>query len=71
MVTEERLKELGLSQGDIAEFFNLEEEGRYSAQGKLLRRYRKTYLENVHNSERLISGLDYVLYEIRKEHSAT
>lgn len=71
MVTEERLKELGLSQGDIAEFFNLEEEGRYSAQEKLLRRYRKKYLENVHNSERLIRGLDYVLYEIRKEHSAT
>lgn len=70
MVTAERLKELGLSQGDIQEFFRLEEEGRYSAQEKLLRRYRSAYLDNVHIGERLISGIDYVLHEIKKEHPA-
>lgn len=71
MVTAERLKELGFSQSDIAEFFRLEEEARYSAQEEMLRRYRRAYLDNIHKSERLISSLDYALYEMKKEHSST
>ena len=66
MVSAEMLSEIGLSQEDVAEFFRLEETKQYLAQEKLLRKYRKTYLDDVHKGERLISNIDYVIYEIHK-----
>lgn len=68
MVTEELLAEIGLSTKDISEFFRLEESKQYLAQERLLRKYRHTYLDDVHKREKLISQLDYVLYQMKKDH---
>lgn len=69
MVSPERLTEIGLSQEDIAEFTRLEALGQYASQERLLRRYRNLYLDDVHKSEKRISDLDYILYELKREHS--
>lgn len=68
MISAERLTEIGLSQEDVAEFVRLETLGQYTSQERLLRRYRTLYLDDVHKNEKRISDLDYILYEMKREH---
>lgn len=67
MPSEEVLIECGLTPEDVSAFYRFGEERRYAAQEKLLRKYREILLESVHKDERLISNLDYLLYEIQKK----
>ena len=61
------LAELGLPPAEIAEFLRLEEKKQYVAQVRLLRKYRGELLDRVHTNEKLISGVDYLLYEIERQ----
>ena len=67
MPSEAVLLECGLTPEDVSAFYRFEKERRYAAQEKLLRKYREMLLEAVHKDERLISNLDYLLYEIQKK----
>ncbi len=67
MISAERLTEVGLSREDVAKFARLEALGQCAAQERLLRKYRDSYLEDVHRAERRISDLDYVLYQLKRE----
>lgn len=67
MIPQELLKKLGMSPEEIAEFIRLHELGRFSAQQKLLRKYRQRLLDGIHKNEKLIAELDYLLREIGAE----
>lgn len=54
MISAERLTEIGLSREDVAEFARLEALGQYAAQERLLRKYRDSYLEDVHRAHRCL-----------------
>lgn len=66
MAAEELFAEIGMSADDAARFAVLEEEHRYREQERLLRKYRDMLLEGVHRGEKLISDIDYLIYEIHK-----
>lgn len=66
MVYAEVLKDIGMPADEIAEFNRLEEAGEFAAQERMLRAYRQRYLDDVHRGERIISTIDYVLHEMRK-----
>lgn len=61
------LAELGLPPAEISEFLRSEEKKQYVAQVRLLRKYRGELLDRVHANEKLISGVDYLLYEIERQ----
>ena len=67
MISVTMLAELGLPPAEIAEFLRLEEKKQYVAQVRLLRKYRGELLDRVHADEKLISGVDYLLYEIERQ----
>lgn len=67
MISVTMLAELGLPPAEIAEFLRLEEKKQYVAQVRLLRKYRGELLDRVHANEKLISGVDYLLYEIERQ----
>ncbi len=70
MALKEMLAEIGMPPEDISEFFRLGEAGLYDAQVKLLRKYREELLEGIHRDEKIISNLDYMIYEIRNQKSS-
>ena len=65
MVAKETLEKFGLSPEEVTEFFRLHERKQYSALERLLRKCRQSLLDGIHRDEKLISDLDYLLYEIR------
>ena len=67
MISVTMLAELGLPPAEISEFLRLEEKKQYVAQVRLLRKYRGELLDRVHANEKLINGVDYLLYEIERQ----
>ena len=69
-MTDERLKEAGLTDAQIAAFRKLESEGCCSAQVRMLRDVRNELLDNIHGYEKIVCNLDLVLHELQKKEEA-
>ena len=59
------LEEPGCNKSQIDEFILKEEENRYDAQQRLLRKKRQQLLDAIHTSEKKIGSIDFLLSEIR------
>lgn len=66
-LNKEQLQEIGLSRDEISEFIKMEDCGDYAAQIQVLRKYRFSVLDNVHEKERYIQKIDYIIHEINKK----
>lgn len=61
----QNLKDAGCSRESIAEYLTLAGKGAVSAQLVLLEKHRKDLLKAVHENEKKIDCLDYLIYQIR------
>lgn len=62
-LNETNLHEIGLSSAEIAEFFAAADR---AAQIEILRKKRMRVLDSVHEKERRIQKIDYIIYEIKR-----
>ena len=71
MTTEERiiqnLKDAGCSESQIDEFMGYAGKNEKDSRLKLLRQQRDTLLDGLHEKQRMIECLDYLVYQLRKE----
>lgn len=63
----ELLKEIGLTEDEIKQFDKLEKEGKYREQERMLRHRRNIILDTIHDDEKLLGNLDYLLFSITKK----
>lgn len=68
--TIQNLKDAGCSSRCVEEFLSLEREGKTQEQLKLLSAHRKRLLDRIHEGEKQIDCLDYLVYQIDKRKSA-
>lgn len=64
---EQNLKDAGCDCDTITCFMNCDESGNKSDQKTLLSRHRKKLLDKVHEGQKCIDCLDYLVYQIEKE----
>lgn len=64
---EKQLQEIGLSRDEISEFVKREARGDYATQIEILRKYRFSVLDTVHEKEHCIQKIDYIINEINKK----
>ena len=69
-MTQENLKQaltdVGCSQETIAAFLKASEAGQESESIRLLRLHRCKLLENLHEEQKKLECLDYLLYQLKK-----
>ena len=65
------LKDAGCDQKTVEEFLSLRQAGNKAKQLKLLAVHRKQLLDKVHQEEKRIDCLDYLVYQIGKEKDTT
>ena len=65
----QNLKDADCDKELITQFFQLAENNRINELLKLLSAQRKTLVNRLHASQRQIDCLDYLIYEIKQEHS--
>ena len=65
----QNLKDAGCSPEVIEQFLNLMEHGTYREQTALLKRHRAKLLDALHTGQDQIGCLDYLLYQMQKQHS--
>lgn len=58
----QNLKDAGCEQKLIGEFFKLEK----SAQFRLLAKYRSSLLDKLHNNQKQIDCLDYLIFNLKE-----
>ena len=63
----ENLENAGCSSEDIEQFCRLARENRRPEQLRLLSRHRRLLLEEVHQCQRKLDCLDFLVYRMRKE----
>ena len=63
----QNLEDAGCREETVKEFLDLRDEGNVQAQLKLLSQHRKELLDKVHQEERCISCLDYLVYQMEKD----
>lgn len=63
----ELLNEIGLTEDEIKQFDKLEKEGKYREQERMLRHRRNIILDTIHDGEKLLGNLDYLLFTITKK----
>ncbi len=63
----QNLKDAGCGDECVEQFLSLEEEGRTQEQLKLLCAHRRQLLDRVHEEEKRITCLDYLVYQIQKK----
>lgn len=64
---EQNLKDAGCTPAMIEEFFAYMEHGEKESQMLLLEAQRKKLLDDVHDGERKIYCLDYLMYQMQKK----
>ena len=62
----QNLKDAGCGGDCVEQFLSLEEEGKTQEQLELLSVQRRQLLDRVHEEERRITCLDYLVYQIEK-----
>ena len=62
----QNLKDAGCEKQCVEEFLALEQEGKRWEQLKLLELHRQKLLDRVHEEERQIDCLDYLVYQMQK-----
>lgn len=67
--TERNLKDAGCCDDFIGEFLRLGREGKEREQSRLLSEHRAELLDSLHESQRRIDNLDFLIYKRRKESS--
>lgn len=67
VLNKEQLQDIGLSRDEISEFIKMEDRGDYAAQIEILRKYRFSVLDNIHEKELCIQKIDYITHEINKK----
>lgn len=63
----QNLKDAGCDKDTLAQFMELEKNGKIQGQVQLLEKHRRMLLDKVHKHEKQIDCLDYLLYQIKKE----
>nr|WP_307999552.1 hypothetical protein [uncultured Merdimonas sp.] len=66
---EQNLKAAGCNEEIIRDFFSYEKEGGTDRQRVLLEEHRKQLLDRVHAEEKKISCLDYLIFQLDREHA--
>lgn len=61
------LKDAGCDEETIQKFLQLEHQGRYEEQFRILSLHRASLLDRVHVSQHMIDCLDYLIYSMKKE----
>lgn len=71
MITEaniiQNLKDAGCSESQIDEFMGCAGKNEKDSRLKLLRQQRDILLDGLHEKQRMIECLDYLVYQLRKE----
>lgn len=67
----QNLKDAGCDLETTERFLALEQAGQTREQLKLLSAHRKRLLDKVHEEERRIDCLDYLVYQVKKEKRTT
>lgn len=62
----QNLKDAGCDRKTVERFLNLEEAGQTEEQLRLLSAHREQLLDRVHQEEKRIDCLDYLVYQIHK-----
>ena len=62
------LKDAGCAEADIAQFLQLEHEGRRPEQLRFLRAHRAALLDRLHVSQSQIDCLDYLVFQMNRGH---
>lgn len=65
----QNLKDAGCDTRCIEQFLSYEKEGRAREQIKLLSAHRQFLLDRIHEEEKQIDCLDYLVYQIHKKNS--
>lgn len=63
----QNLKDAGCDDEVVKTFMKLVETGEKQKQYRLLEKHRRGLLEKVHNREKQIDCLDYLVYQMKKE----
>lgn len=63
----QNLKDSNCSEDLIAEIVTLDNKGEISKELKLLERHRKNLLEKLHQNQKYIDNLDYLIFNFRKK----
>lgn len=63
----QNLKDAGCDDEVVKTFMELAETGEKQKQYRLLEKHRRDLLEKVHNRERQIDCLDYLVFQMKKE----
>lgn len=63
----QNLKDAGCDDEVVKTFMELAETGEKQKQYRLLEKHRRDLLDKVHNSERQIECLDYLVFQMKKE----
>lgn len=63
----QNLKDAGCDEEIVKKFMELAETGERQKQYRLLEKHRKNLLEKVHNREKQIDCLDYLVFQMKKE----
>lgn len=62
----QNLEDAGCDEKTVEQFMELEEAGEKQRQLKLLERHRRSLLEKVHENEKQIDCLDYLVFQMKK-----
>lgn len=65
----QNLEDAGCDGETVEQFMKLEDTGDIQKQLKLLEIQRRSLLDQVHENEKKIDCLDYLVYQLKKEHS--
>lgn len=63
----QNLKDAGCDDAAVKTFMKLVETGEKQKQYRLLEKHRRDLLEKVHNREKQIDCLDYLVFQMKKE----
>lgn len=64
---EQNLKDAGCNEGTIKQFFQYEDKNWENEQITLLEKHRENLLNQIHNKEKKIYCLDYLIFQIKKK----
>ena len=66
----ENLLDAGCSQDFIEQFLKLVEQGEREAQFALLAKHRALLLDHIHENQKKVDSLDYLIYTMKKQDKA-
>lgn len=63
----QNLIDAGCNNDTVSDFINLSDEGKMKEELNLLAKHRKQMLDKLHDIQKKISCLDYLIYQLKKE----